>query len=106
LWPRALIKINYIVTPKAYYYIIRNYTILLLEKVISILDWLYVILSFLSILYFKGSSRKMFMKYAILGFTHGIFKKEGYMDFDTISPKTMNGYISLNTNVQYPSFKR
>jgi len=93
------IKINYIVTPKAYYYIIRNCTILLLEKTISILDWFYVILSFLSILYFKGSSRKMFMKCAILGFTHGIFKKEGYMDLDAISPKTMNGHISLNTNV-------
>jgi rhamnosyltransferase len=89
------IEINYIVTPKSYYYIIRNCTILLLEKTISILDWLYVILSFFSILFLKDSSRKLFVKFAILGFSHGLFKKEGYFDFDRLTLKSEYRY-SIN----------
>jgi len=71
-----------------YYLMVRNQTILLLERAIPFISYIVrLIYYFIPVFFIEGPKKAL--NSLIMGLTHGLFKKEGYLDptFFKISPR-------------------
>jgi len=82
----GILEINSYENPLRYYYIIRNSTILLLEKKLSPLCYMMQLIHFFIPLAFVDGLKKA-LRTLVLGLAHGIFKIEGIIDPDIFEDK-------------------